>query len=81
MTLFIRKCSFCVAYEFLRPDPFSRTHSSTSEIIYLELLKQAAVLETLRKERFDIIISDMLHLCGAGLKEVLGIKTHVWLNR
>ncbi|KAH7703112.1 CRE-UGT-48 protein, partial [Aphelenchoides avenae] len=46
-----------------------------------ELLKQNDVLETLKKEKFDIIISDMLHLCGAGLKEVLGIKTHVWLNR
>ncbi|KAH7696352.1 CBN-UGT-47 protein, partial [Aphelenchoides avenae] len=45
-----------------------------------ELLKHTEVLEELKAEKFDIIITGMLYFCGAGLKEVLDIKAHVGLN-
>lgn len=46
-----------------------------------EFLKRKDVLEELRAEKFDIIISEQLHLCGTGLKHVLDIPTHILVNR
>ncbi|KAH7725353.1 CRE-UGT-49 protein [Aphelenchoides avenae] len=45
-----------------------------------EFLKRKDVLEELRAEKFDIIISEQLHLCGTGLKHVLDIPTHILVN-
>uniref|UniRef100_A0A914DJ48 glucuronosyltransferase n=1 Tax=Acrobeloides nanus TaxID=290746 RepID=A0A914DJ48_9BILA len=37
-------------------------------------------LEQLKNEKFDIIFAEQLNLCGAGLKEVLKIRTHLWVS-
>ncbi|KAI1700937.1 UDP-glucoronosyl and UDP-glucosyl transferase domain-containing protein [Ditylenchus destructor] len=45
-----------------------------------ELLRKRGVLDELRDEKFDLIFTEQLNLCGTGLKEVLNITTHIWVN-
>ncbi|KAH7715034.1 UGT-49 protein [Aphelenchoides avenae] len=43
-------------------------------------IQRRDVIEMLKAEKYDVMISEQLSLCGTGYAKLLGIKTHVWLS-
>jgi hypothetical protein len=39
------------------------------------------VLNELRKETFDLAITEQLNLCPLAIVHQLGIRSHIWLSR
>jgi hypothetical protein len=45
------------------------------------VLNESALLQRLKAEKFDMIISEQWDFCGAGLAHLLAIPTYILLSR
>uniref|UniRef100_A0A914D273 glucuronosyltransferase n=1 Tax=Acrobeloides nanus TaxID=290746 RepID=A0A914D273_9BILA len=59
---------------------YSAWHHAYNKMCETSLRIHKENFERLKEEKYDIIFSEMLNLCGTGLKEVLGIKAHLWVS-
>ncbi|KAI6190376.1 Glucuronosyltransferase [Aphelenchoides bicaudatus] len=43
-------------------------------------LKNGSLLEEIRRQKFDVIITEQLEWCGQAISHLVGIKTRIWLS-